>query len=88
MVNMAQEGVHHLKDNNDNVQASWANRLFHPTDACIQHKQNMFSSRAGGEPVCNWYQSFTFGKCEICVRSISIILGSNICAQISHLSHF
>ena len=38
MLNMAQEGVHHLEENNnDNVQATWAHRPFHTTDACIQH---------------------------------------------------
>ena len=38
MLNMAQEGVHHLEENNnDNVQATCAHRPFHTTDACIQH---------------------------------------------------
>ena len=31
--------------------------------------------------VKNWYQNVTFAKCKICVWSISIILGSKICAQ-------
>ena len=38
--------------------------------------------------VKNWCQNVTFGRCEICVWSISIILGvSNLCSNISHLSH-
>ena len=37
--------------------------------------------------VKNWYQFFTFGKCEICVWSILIILGVyNLCSNFTYFS--
>ena len=49
------------------------NRKFHITQ--ISHR------------VKNWYQIVTFEKCEICVRSISIILGvSTLCSNFNSFS--
>ena len=42
---------------------------------CISHR------------VKNWYQFFTFGKCEICVWSISLILGVyHLCSNFTSFS--